>query len=185
MVIIRIFNCRRARLSPRIKVAYMGVPARGIFRLIKVIAILLLCGSSAVFAETVQEHVHHMSPNVMPFDMSKTIHIFKMTESGGVQWVIAKDAGDTAQIALIQRHLKHEAEKFQRGDYSDPTMLHGSDMPGLKEIESGAALIKVSYATLSAGAEIIFKTNDIHLLTAIHRWFGAQLSEHGVDAKAE
>jgi hypothetical protein len=23
------------------------------------------------------------------------------------------------------------------------------------------------------------------LLTALHRWFGAQLSEHGADAKAE
>jgi hypothetical protein len=38
---------------------------------------------------------------------------------------------------------------------------------------------------LSDGAEITFKTTDPHLLTAIHRWFGAQLSEHGADAKAE
>ena len=163
----------------------MNVPVHAIFRLMKVAAILLLFDGSAAYAETVQEHVHHMSTSIMPFDMSKTVHVFKMTESGGVQRVIAKDAGDTAQIALIQQHLKHEAEKFQRGDYSDPAMLHGADMPGLKELEVGAAAIKVSYATLSAGAEITFKTNDIHLLTAIHRWFGAQLSEHGADAKAE
>lgn len=163
----------------------MNVPAHGIFRLLKVVAVLLLFGGSAAFAETVQERVHHMSPSVMPFDMSKTVHIFKMTESGGVQRVIAKDAGDTTQIALIQQHLKHEAEKFQRGDYSDPAMLHGSDMPGLKDLQAGAAGIKVSYASLPAGAEITFETKDIHLLTAIHRWFGAQLSEHGADAKAE
>jgi len=25
----------------------------------------------------------------------------------------------------------------------------------------------------------------LSILTAIHRWFGAQLSEHGADAKAE
>lgn len=30
-----------------------------------------------------------------------------------------------------------------------------------------------------------FSTQDRHLLTAIHRWFGAQLSEHGADARAE
>jgi hypothetical protein len=26
---------------------------------------------------------------------------------------------------------------------------------------------------------------DLRLLTALHRWFGAQLSEHGADARAE
>jgi hypothetical protein len=41
------------------------------------------------------------------------------------------------------------------------------------------------YSDLPDGAEITFKTTDPQLLTAIHRWFGAQLSEHGADAKAE
>lgn len=31
----------------------------------------------------------------------------------------------------------------------------------------------------------IFETRDLRLLTAIHRWFGAQLSEHGSDVRAE
>lgn len=151
----------------------------------KAVAILLLLSSSAVFAQTTQERVHQMAHSVMPFDMSKTVHIFKMTESGGVLRVIAKDAGATDQITLIQRHLKHEAERFQRGDYSDPATLHGANMPGLNELRAGAAGIKVLYADLSVGAEITFETTDLHLLTAIHRWFGAQLSEHGADARAE
>jgi hypothetical protein len=121
----------------------------------------------------------------MPFDMAKTIHIFKMTESGGVQRVLARDPDDTDQIALVQQHLKHEAERFQHGDYADPAALHGTDMPGLKDLRAGASGINVSYAALPAGAEITFDTTDLHLLTAIHRWFGAQLSEHGADAKAE
>jgi hypothetical protein len=58
-------------------------------------------------------------------------------------------------------------------------------MPGLKDLQLGARRIKVSYSDLSDGAEIMFQTTDSHLLTAIHRWFGAQLSEHGADAKAE
>ena len=156
-----------------------------IFRFINSVAILLLFCGSAAFAETKQEHVHHMSHNVMPFDMSKTLHIFKMTESGGVQKVIVRDAGDIKQIAFIQQHLKHEAGKFQSGDYSDPAMLHGADMPGLKDLQAGADNIKITYAPLSEGAEITFETTNLHLLTAIHRWFGAQLSEHGADAKAE
>ena len=149
------------------------------------LAILVLIGSANVFAGTRQEHVHQMAHRVMPFDMSQTVHIFKMTESGGVQRVVAKDPGATDQIALIQQHLQHEAKKFQQGDYSDPAKLHGADMPGLKELQAGATRIKVSYAALPSGAEIMFKTTDLHLLTALHRWFGAQLSEHGADARVE
>jgi hypothetical protein len=163
----------------------MNEHVRGILQLANVLAILLLFSGSTAFAQTQQEHVHQMAHSVMPFDMSKTLHIFKMTESGGVQRVVARNADDTKQIAFIQQHLKYEAEKFQRGDYSDPAMLHGADMPGLKDLQAGASGIKISYATLPLGAEITFRTTDLHLLTAIHRWFGAQLSEHGADAKAE
>ncbi len=146
-------------------------------------ALLLAC--TGVLGQTTQEHVHQMSHVVMPFDMSATVHIFKMTESGGVQRVVAKDPGAVDQIALIQQHLQDESVKFQRGDYSDPSKLHGADMPGLKELQGGASQIKVSYAALPTGAEITFETTDLHLQTALHRWFGAQLSEHGADAKAE
>jgi len=163
----------------------MNSSASSVFDLAKVVTVTLLLCNFAVFAQTPQEHVHQMSRSVMPFDMQKTIHIFKMTESGGVERVIARDPNDIEQVVLIQQHLKHEAKRFQHGDYSDPATLHGTDMAGLKELQAGAAGIKISYTSLSAGAEITFQTTDIHLLTAIHRWFGAQLSEHGADARAE
>jgi len=148
-------------------------------------AIFALIGTTSVYADSRQEHVHQMAHSVMPFDISKTVHIFKMTESGGVQRVIAKDPGATDQIELIQQHLRHEARMFQQGNYSDPAKLHGEEMPGLKDLEAGASRIKVSYASVPSGAEIRFETTDLHLLTALHRWFGAQLSEHGADARAE
>jgi hypothetical protein len=129
-----------------------------------------------------QGMVHHMGHQVMPFDLNKTLHIFEMTESGGIQQVIARIPSDSAQIALIQQHLQHEAMKFINGDFSDPTSLHGAHMPGLKELAADAAKIKVEYAILPNGAQITFTTQDIHLITAIHRWFGAQLSDHGADA---
>lgn len=149
------------------------------------VAFLSLFNASSVHAQTTQEHVHHYSASVMPFEMAKTVHIFKMTESGGVQRVVLREPGDAGQIALIQQHLQHEAERFRHGDYSDPVSLHGASMPGLKELQAGAHLVKVSYKALPDGAEIVFETNDLHMLTALHRWFGAQLSEHGADARAE
>ena len=149
-----------------------------------IFAVLAVGGRYAV-ADSKQEHIHDMSHSVMPFDMSKTTHIFKMTERGGVQSVISKDAADHDQIAKIQSHLAREYEDFSKGVYADPAKLHGSSMPGLVDVQTNAAHIKVTYQTLSNGAELIFDTSDLHALTAIHRWFGAQLSEHGADAKAE
>jgi hypothetical protein len=149
------------------------------------IGLILVLVCTVTLAQTKQEHVHHQGHNVMPFDLAKTTHIFRMTDSGGVERVIVKDATQKDQVPLIQQHLQHEAQAFQRGDYSDPASLHGANMPGLKDLQAGAARMKVSYSALATGAEITFETKDLHLLTAIHRWFGAQLSEHGADAASE
>ena len=148
------------------------------------IAVLMLV-NGGVIAQTQQQHVHDISHGVMPFDVAKTVHIFKMTESGGVERVVVKNKSDADQVLLIQQHLRQEAGRFQRGDYSDPAMLHGTNMPGLKELQLGPKGVKVSYFELADGAEIAFTTAEPHLLTAIHRWFGAQLSEHASNARPE
>lgn len=49
------------------------------------------------------------------------------------------------------------------------------------ELKVGAERVKVSYSDLPDCAAIPYP----HLLTVIHGWFGAQLSEHDADAKAE
>jgi len=152
---------------------------------LRFVVVLLVVGSPVAWAQTKQEHVHQLGHSVMPFDLAKTVHIFRMTESGGVERVVVRNATAQDQVALIQQHLEHEAKAFQRGNYSDPASLHGAEMPGLRDLEAGGARIKVSYTTLPNGAEITFETADLHLLTAIHRWFGAQLSEHGSDARSE
>jgi len=129
-----------------------------------------------------QATVHGMGSQVMPFDLSETQHVFEMTESGGVQQVIANDPADEAQIALIQQHLQHETMRFSGGDFSDPTSLHGGDLPGVEELAIGVAQVEIAYTSLPNGAQITFTTQDLRLITAIHRWFGAQLSDHGSDA---
>lgn len=99
--------------------------------------------------------------------------------------VVVKDARDKDQVELIRQHLRHEAEAFQRGDYADPTSLHGLRMPGVSELTGHHEEITVSYSELPLGAAITFETQDRHLATAVHRWFGAELSEHGADARPE
>jgi hypothetical protein len=159
------------------------VPVRSLRR---IAAAVLLAGSTFGAAQTVQEHVHGHGHEVMPFDLAKTLHIFRMTEDGGTQLVVLRSGvSDPDQVRMIQHHLSMEAAQFQKGNFADPAHLHGSDMPGLRELQAGASRLKITYRELPNGAEIRFQAGDIGLTTAVHRWFGAQLSEHGADAKAE
>jgi hypothetical protein len=134
---------------------------------------------------TRQAMVHAQGSQVMPFDLTTTTHVFEMMTRGGVQRVVVNDPNDTAQVALIQQHLKHEAMQFSAGNFSDPAIVHGTTMPGLQELAAGAAHITVTYTALPDGAQIAYTTEDIQLVTALHQWFGAQLSDHGHDAMAQ
>src|SRR6266545_3978448 len=118
-----------------------------------------------------QAMVHEQGGTVMPFDLDRTTHVFKTTDTGGIETVIAKDAADSEQIALIQQHLQHEAMQFRAGDFGDPATIHGATMPGLSELAAGAANMTFSYAALSDGAQISYATNDPRLVDALHRWF--------------
>lgn len=153
-------------------------------RLLAAAAVLLV--ASVAPAQTVQEHVHGHGHEVMPFDLGKTVHIFRMTEDGGIQQVVLRgDGADPQQVRMIQHHLAMEAADFQQGNFADPAHLHGSGMPGLRELEEGASRMQITYRPLPNGGEIRFHARDIKMVTAVHRWFGAQLSEHGADAQAQ
>jgi hypothetical protein len=126
-----------------------------------------------------QADVATRGAQVMPFDLEQTMHVFQALEDGGLQTVTAKDPANHEQIALIQAHLKEEAEKFQRGDFSDPAKIHGEDMPGLAELRAKAEHIEVEYQPLPDGAQIRYTTKDAALVMAIHHWFMAQRADHG------
>ncbi len=121
---------------------------------------------------------------VMPFDLSATTHIFQDTKTGGIQKVIAKNPTDNENIKLIQSHLKEEADLFALGEFNDPSYLHGETMPGLADLKVAGqqGLLKVSYADLEDGAQIIYTATDLSVVIALHLWFQAQVIDHGAHA---
>ena len=144
------------------------------------LALVGLLHSTAIGAPpTRQEEVATRGAQVMPFDLEQTMHVFQSLGDGGMQTVTAKDPANSTQIALIQAHLKEEAEKFRQGDFSDPAKIHGADMPGLAALRANAQRMDVQYATLPDGAQIRYTTSDPALIVALHQWFAAQRSDHG------
>jgi len=125
------------------------------------------------------DEVAKRGAHVMPFSLEQTNHVFSKTEKGGMQQVIAKDSSNVKQIKLIREHLSKISQEFIQGDFSDPAMIHGEDMPGLEELRMAQpGRIKIVYKELPNGAEIDYSTADKKLIEAIHQWFDAQLSDH-------
>ena len=130
-----------------------------------------------------QAEVAKRGADVMPFELKATTHLFSKTDTGGTQQVVAKDPRDSVQTRLVREHLHDIQQQFQKGDFSGPTHVHGADMPGLAELKmSKPGAIAVHYRNIDGGAELNYRTSDTKLVAALHRWFDAQLSDHGADA---
>ena len=130
-----------------------------------------------------QAEVAKRGADVMPFSLKATTHIFTRTDQGGTQRVVAKDASDSVQARQVRQHLHDIRRQFQKGDFSGPAHIHGSDMPGLAELKAAkSGAISVAYKDVKGGAELTYRTSDARLVAALHRWFDAQLSDHGADA---
>ncbi|HEX7745321.1 MAG TPA: hypothetical protein VF462_08690 [Micromonosporaceae bacterium] len=162
-------------------------PRVGRYALLAAAAALAMLGAGCTDAGPArdtdrQAEVSERGSAVMPFDLDKTTHLFTKTESGGVQTVTADDPGDSAEADLIQQHLRHEADRFGRGDFTDPARIHGNDMPGLATLRDSAGKITVNYAATRDGARITYTTTDVSLVAALHAWFDAQVSDHGEHA---
>ncbi|MDH3270176.1 MAG: aspartate carbamoyltransferase [Gemmatimonadota bacterium] len=139
------------------------------------------CGSHDL--QQRQAEVAEIGSEVMPFDLERSTHVFEKADFGGVQ-VVSSDDADPEQVLLIRRHLAEEAERFARGDFHDPAMIHGDDMAGLHELVAGHDRLSITYRELEAGGEIRYESHDPTLVAAIHTWFEAQLQDHGAHARS-
>ena len=150
-----------------------------------VLFMALLVLPTASFADSAmtsrQMQVEQNGVSVMPFDQTRTMHMFRPTPTGGTETIVSNDS-DPKQVALIRSHLKKEAAAFARGDYTDPASIHGMQMPGLATLASNASKMDVVYESVQDGAEGVFTTRDASALKALHDWFEAQVSDHGSHA---
>ncbi|MGS2616082.1 hypothetical protein ACVCAH_16395 [Micromonospora sp. LZ34] len=129
-----------------------------------------------------QAQVAERGESVMPFELDRTTHHFVKTDGGGVQTVVADDPRDSEQMDLIRQHLQQEAERFRRGDFTDPASIHGGEMPGLGVLRDSASKIEIEYETTVDGARITYTSSDTATVSALHAWFDAQVSDHGAHA---
>lgn len=148
------------------------------------IAIALAMPFSAIAAATQQQaEVAKRGKDIMPFSLKATTHVFSKTADGGVQRVVVKNAADTAQISSVRTHLQLIRQQFLKGDFEGPSHIHGANMPGLNELRAAKpGQITVNYRDVDGGAELEYHTSSSAMVAALHKWFDAQVADHGADA---
>lgn len=68
-------------------------------------------------------------------------------------------------------------------DFSGPLHIHGDQMPGLAQFKAAKpGRIAIDYRDVDGGGELSYRTADAQLVSTLHTWFDAQLSDHGPDA---
>ena len=131
-----------------------------------------------------QADVSARGAHVMPFSLAATEHVFTRNASGGTQQVVARNAGNAQQVALVRQHLREIREQFLKGDFSGPSHIHGAEMPGLAQLQAAQpGQLAIAYRDISSGAELSYSATDAKLVAALHQWFDAQLADHGPDAR--
>ena len=150
------------------------------------VAALVLVPPGTYAADTTrQAEVARRGADVMPFDLQATTHTFTKTADGGTQRVAAKNSADSRQVELVRAHLHDIQARFLKGDFSGPVHIHGDAMPGLAQLKAAdPGQMAVVYKDVKGGAELRYRTSDAKLVSALHAWFDAQLSDHGADAMA-
>lgn len=146
-------------------------------------AMAAMAAIAAIADEQRQAEVSGRGKDVMPFSLAATTHIFTKTAEGGVQQLVVKNPADAVQEKMIRRHLQELREQFLKGDYSGPSHIHGQDMPGLADLRAAKpGEIAIAYKDIAGGAQLTYNTPQATLVAALHKWFAAQVADHGKDA---
>ena len=113
----------------------------------------------------------------MPVSMADAAHLFTLTTNGGQQLVLSS-TDNPAQVAAVRVHLLKLAVSLSTGDISDPSAVHGADMPGLAELGAAAGRFSVTFVLEERGARLVFSARDPEVVRTIHRYLLSQIVLH-------
>lgn len=129
-----------------------------------------------------QEYIHRRGKLVMPFDLDATEHVFTTIPNGGIQRLRVRNPNDLDNLAAIRQHLQQLRNDFSRGDFTAPKLLHGPLMAGIDILSAKHHRLNIRYSDTCDGAQLSYTSTDPVVVDALHRWFGAQLHDHGSNA---
>lgn len=150
--------------------------------------IAALCAAAPLAAQEHDHAAHHPSDSafaavqrrgaeVMGVDQATSRHVFEPLRDGG-RIELVRLVDDTAGTAQIRRHLRDVAERFSRGDFTAPFLVHDRAVPGTDVMAARRERIRYTVRDLPRGGEIRILSTDPDAVAAIHRFLAFQRRDH-------
>ncbi len=166
----------------------------------KLLSVALAMGLAAVSAQAQEPgmpagHMHHHGQDsafaamqgrgkaVMGVDQYASTHRFDSLRDGG-RIQLQADAGDTAAVAAIRRHLRGIARAFAAGDFSSPGKVHAQQVPGTAVLAARRTTLTYTYRDLPRGGEVRIRSRDPQAVAAVHEFLAFQRREHHAAGRA-
>jgi hypothetical protein len=130
-----------------------------------------------VFASALALVSQHEHP-VMGFDLTKTAHHFRLTDTGGRIEVTVNNESDATSLAQIRTHLQHIAHEFAAGRFDAPFATHGEVPPGVPAMQARKTAVVYRYEEMKGGGRLVITTTDREALAAVHEFLRYQITEH-------
>ncbi|MDB4905293.1 MAG: hypothetical protein JWO05_77 [Gemmatimonadetes bacterium] len=131
----------------------------------------------AAAGDTAFKGMKERGAKVMGVDQESSLHHFDDLANGG-RIALERDTTDSAGITAIRAHMREIAAQFASGDFSAPSAVHATNVPGTATMKANAARIRYEARDLPGGAEVRITTSDAASTRAVHRFLAYQRKEH-------
>jgi hypothetical protein len=114
---------------------------------------------------------------VMGVDQQTSVHAFEALPNGGLI-ELQRASDDSAGMRTIRAHLRAIAQAFSQGDFSSPTYIHLTSVPGARVMADRRQAIRYDYRDLPRGGALRISTADNVARKAIWEFVAYQRNEH-------
>jgi hypothetical protein len=145
---------------------------------IPVFAIALLVSLPAFGQHDHTAQVNARGAHVMGFSQDKTTHHFVLTFDGGVIDVRVNDVKDTEGRDEIRMHFQHISRMFADGDFTDPMLVHATNVPGTAAMKQLKDALHWDVVETPRGAKMVVSADNKPALDALHEFLKFQIEDH-------
>lgn len=132
----------------------------------------------AAAADTTFAGVQARGAQVMGVDQFTSTHRFESLPDGG-RIVLQGDYADASGEATIRAHMRDIADRFVKGDFTLPGMVHGmTTVPGTSVMTVRRAEISYIVELLPRGAQVRIVTRGPEAIRAVHEFLAFQRMDH-------
>jgi hypothetical protein len=143
---------------------------------IPVLAIALLAAVPAFCQH--DQSMNNRGTQVMGFSQEKTTHHFVLTFDGGIIDARANDLKDTKSRDEIRMHFQHIAQMFAGGDFTDPMLVHATNVPGTTAMKQLKGELHWDFIETPRGAKLVITADNKPALDALHEFLKFQIEDH-------